>query len=65
MSEKQEIKLQVGTLPTNEAEDIPWYRLSVDLVDPYKIRIEGHDDPLILKDLTMIDPETGWFEIVH
>ena len=28
------------------------------------IRI-GHDDPLILKVITMIDPETGWFEIVH
>ena len=31
---------------------------------PYKIRIEGHNDPLILKALTMIDLDTGWFEIV-
>ena len=31
---------------------------------PYKIRREGHDNPLILKVLTMMYPSTGWFEIV-
>ena len=31
---------------------------------PYKIRREGHDNTLILKTLTVIDPATGWFEIV-
>ena len=30
-----------------------------------KIGREVHDDTLILKALTMIDPETGWFEIVQ
>ena len=34
-------------------------------IGQYKIRIEGHDKPLTLKALTMIDPETGWFEIVQ
>ena len=53
-----------GKLPAKEAEAIPWDRLSVDLVGPYKITREGRDDPLILKSLTSIDPETGWFEIV-
>ena len=32
-----------------KAEAIPWDRLPVDLIDPYKIRREGHEDPLILK----------------
>ena len=46
-------------------EAIPWERLSVDLIGQYKIRRGVHNDPLILKALTMIDPETGWFEIVR
>ena len=39
-------------------------RLLVDLIGPYKIRIESNGEPLILKDLTIIDPATGWFEII-
>ena len=62
-NKKQNFKY--GELPAKEAEAIPWDILSVDLIGPYKIRREGHDDPLILKALTMIDPATGWFEIVH
>ena len=54
-----------GKLPANEAEYIPWDRLSVDLIGSYKIRREGHYEPLVLKALTMIDPETGWFEILQ
>ena len=57
--------LKYSKLSTKEAEAIPWYRLSVDLIGPYKIRREGHDETLVLKALTMIDPETGWFEIVR
>ena len=34
----------------------------MDLIGTYKIRKEVHDDPLVLKALNMIDPETGWFE---
>ena len=44
---------------------IPWDRLLVYLIGPYKIRKDGHDDPLILKALTMIDPTTGWSEILR
>ena len=36
-------------LPVKEVESIPWSRLLVDLIGPYKIRREGHDNPLILK----------------
>ena len=45
-------------------EAIPWGIFFVDLISPYKIRIEGHDEPLILKALIIIDPATGWFEII-
>ena len=31
---------------------------------PYEIRIEGHDNPLILKPSNMTDPTTRWFKIV-
>ena len=57
--------LNNGKLLDKEAEAIPWYRLSVDLIDPYKIMRQGHNEPLILKYLTMIDPATTWFEIVQ
>ena len=40
-------------------------RLSVDLIGPYKTRREGHDKPLLIKYLTMIDPTSGWFEMVQ
>ena len=36
----------------------------VGLIGPYKIRIEGKE-PIILKPVTMIDSETGWFEITQ
>ena len=47
-----------------ESEAIPWDISLIDLIGSYKIRREGHDYPLILKALTMIDPATGWFEIL-
>ena len=31
---------------------------------PYKITIEGHDNPILPNSLTMIDTITGWFKIV-
>ena len=61
----KKINKKYGYLPAKEAEAIPWDRLSVDLIGPYKIKREGHDEPLVLKALTMIDPATGWFEIVQ
>ena len=52
-------------MPAKEAEAIPWYRLPEDLIGSYKIRRQGRDYPLIIKALTMIEPATGWFEIVQ
>ena len=43
---------------------IPWDRLLVDLIGQYKIIRGGHNGPLILKDITIIDMETGWFQII-
>ena len=51
-----------GLLPAKEAETIPWDKLCVDLIGPYKIRRKG-TEPLICRAVTMIDPATGWFEI--
>ena len=55
-----------GHLPAKEAEvAVPWERLCVDLIGPYTIRRVGKHTPnLKLKAVTMIDPATGWFEIV-
>ena len=52
-NKKQNIKY--GKLPSKEAEAIPWDELLVYLIGQYKIRIE----------VTMIYPETGWFEIIQ
>jgi len=57
-------KIKYGHLPAKEAEATPWERLCVDLIGPYKIKREGKE-PLSLKAVTMIDPATGWFEIVQ
>ena len=52
-----------GLLPPKEAEVIPWHTLCIDLIGPYKI---GKDEEeTTLHCMTMIDPATGWFEIVE
>ena len=51
-----------GLLPPKEAEAIPWDRLCVDLIGPYKINRKDKSQ-LICRCVTMIDPATGWFEI--
>jgi hypothetical protein len=51
-----------GHLPPKKAEVVPWDKMCIDLIGPYKIRRKGHKD-LICKCVTMIDPATGWFEI--
>ena len=54
--------LKHGLLTPKEVEAIPWGKICVDLIGPYKIRRKGNED-LILKVVTMIDPATEWFEI--
>ena len=51
-----------GILPPKEAEAIPWDKMCIDLIGPYKIRCKGQKD-LECKCITMIDPAMGWFEI--
>jgi hypothetical protein len=51
-----------GLLPEKIAESIPWDKLCIDLIGPYKIRRKD-GTTLICRCVTMIDPATGWFEI--
>ena len=62
-TEKKTQKL--GLLPPKTAEATPWEVLSVDLIGPYKINVKNSKKPLVLWCLTMIDPATGWIEIVE
>ena len=57
-------KRQYGKLPPKLAETVPWRSVAVDLIGPYTIKSK---DGTILDFmcLTMIDPATGWFEIVE
>ena len=49
--------------PKKEAEIIPWHTLCIDLIGPYHF---GKDKKAVtLHCMTMIDPATGWFEIVN
>ena len=62
LSKKQRKKY--GHLPPKEAEEaIPWKRVNVDVVGPYKVKVANKE--LSLLAMTMIDPATGWFEIAH
>ena len=55
--------LRYITLTTNKAESIIWDRLLLDIIGPYKIRREGHVEPLILEALAIIDLVTRWIRI--
>ena len=64
LNKKQQKKY--GLLPAKEAEVMPWKRVNVDLIGPYKIKNVNDPTkvkPRELRALTMIDPVTGWFEI--
>jgi hypothetical protein len=59
--------IKYGKLPVKDAEVDPWDVLCVDLIGPYKItrkHLPKGKRELVLHCLTMIDPATGWFEIV-
>ena len=53
---------QYGHLPPKTAEAIPWDRMCIDLIGPYKIWHKGQPN-LTCRCITIIDPATGWFEI--
>jgi hypothetical protein len=50
-----------GLLPPKIAESDSWFMVCVDLVDPFTIRTPDKTHSLLA--LTMIDPDTCWFEI--
>ena len=68
-------KLKRGLIPAKKsAEIIPWYTLCIDLIGPYSFGSEyigsgekrrKNPNFIQLHCLTMIDPATGWFEIVE
>ena len=64
MPEKQKKQKKYGILPPKEAEALIWDKMYIDLIGPYKIRRKGEPD-LVCKCVTMIDPASGWFEILQ
>jgi hypothetical protein len=63
MAKKDQLSKKYGLLPLKIAESEPWFMVCVDLVGPFTIRIETKIHSMLA--LTMIDPATGWFEIVE
>jgi len=61
---------KLGHVPPKEPDAIPWQTVCVDLIGKYTIGKPGtkkNPNPYVttLQCLTMIDPATGWFEIVE
>ncbi len=56
-------QIKYGKLVPKNPETIPWHTLCIDLIGPHTFG-KG-DDKFTLLCLTMIDPATGWFEIVE
>jgi transposase InsO family protein len=53
-----------GKLPPKEAEAIPWDKLCVDMIGPYTIKDDRKETTVQFQCVVMIDPATGWFELV-
>ena len=55
---------QYGHVPPKVADQVPWRKVCVDLIGPYTLK--GLDGKIMdFMCLTMIDPATGWFELVE
>ena len=54
-----------GKLPAKVAEEIPWNNIFVDIIVAYALCINRKNERLNLKVVTMVDPITGYFEIVE
>ena len=54
-----------GKLPPKEAEINPWHTLCIDLIGPYTLGDKKKGTECTLWCMTMIDPATGWFELVQ
>ena len=64
LSNDQKRHKKYGFLPEKKAEADPWEVLCVDLIGPYTFKRKDKKS-LKLWCLTMIDPATGWFEMVE
>ena len=53
-----------GKLPDMSADEIPWNKICVGLIGPYKICRKGKYT-LIPKSITIIYLVTGWFEVTQ
>ena len=57
-------KQKYGHVPQKIADQVPWRKVCVDLIGPYTIK--GLDGKIMdFMCLTIIDPATGWFEMVE
>ena len=60
--------IQIGRnkvwLPDKLSDEIPWNKLYVDIIGPYKMNSKRKKN-LILKYVKIVDPITGWFEITQ
>ena len=53
---------EYGHLPPKQWDKlVPWQRVDVDLIGPFKIKTPQRE--VELRAMTMIDPATGWFEV--
>ena len=60
----KKVRRKYGKLPPKVAEPaIPWDRVNIDLIGP--LTIKATNGKFELNALTMIDPATGWFEIIE
>ncbi|MCP4744856.1 MAG: transposase family protein, partial [Desulfobacteraceae bacterium] len=57
-------KRKYGKLPVKLVEVVPWRGVSVDLIGPYTLKAKD-GTVLDFMCLTMIDPATGWFEMIE
>ncbi len=56
--------VKYGKIPEKDIENMtPWNRVNVDLIGPLSIKAKNGN--FALDALTMIDPVTGWFEVVE
>lgn len=55
---------KLAKIPPKNPEAIPWERCCIDLIGPYDFGKKNTPNHIRLHCLTMIDPATGWFEIV-
>jgi hypothetical protein len=55
---------QYGHLPIKEANIKPWHTICVDQIGPYSVTA-ANGKTYELNAMTIVDPATGWFEIVE